>query len=196
MIIVGLTGSIAMGKSTTADIFRQENIPVHDADAVVHALYTGKAAALVERQFPGSTRDGAVDRSALGKFVIGNPKAMKQLEAIIHPLVAKEREKFLKNAEKQGAAITVLDIPLLFETGADQICDYIVVVTTSAKMQKQRALSRPGMSVVKFEKILASQMSNSEKKKRADFIVDTSFGVDKASEQVKALLEVIKSDIQ
>jgi len=196
MIIVGLTGSIAMGKSVTADLFRQQGIPVHDADAVVHELYSGPAANLIEQEFPGVTVDGKVDRNALGKFVIGNPLAMRQLEAIIHPLVAQERKRFLQEAESKGVTIVVLDIPLLFETGIDRLCDYVVVVTTMAEIQRERVLSRPDMSAEKFEKLLASQLSDREKRKRADFIVDSSYGIENAGKQVKELLEAIKAEIR
>lgn len=191
MIIIGLTGSIGMGKSTTAELFSTEGIPVQNADEVVHNLYAGRAAPLVEAAFPGSTKDGIVDRQSLGKFVIGKPDAMKKLEAIIHPMVAEEREKFLNEAEEAGSVFALLDIPLLFETGGDKYCDFIVVVTTSAEEQRKRVLSRPGMSVEKFESILASQIPDSEKRKRADYLVDTSFGVDAAREQVIAIIEAI-----
>ena len=196
MIIIGLTGSIAMGKSVTAELFRQQGILVHDADAVVHELYSGPAANLIEQEFPGVTVDGKVDRNALGKFVIGNPLAMRQLEAIIHPLVAQERKRFLQEAESKGVTIVVLDIPLLFETGIDRLCDYVVVVTTMAEIQRERVLSRPDMRAEKFEKLLASQLSDREKRKRADFIVDSSYGIENAGKQVKELLEAIKAEIR
>ena len=174
MIIIGLTGSIGMGKSTTADMFRQEGVPVHDADASVHKLYEGKAAPLIEAAFPGTTFNGKVDRRKLGKKVIGNPQAMITLEKLVHPLVAERRNDFLAKMELSGATMSVLDIPLLFETGGDQLCDVIVVVTAPPEEQKRRVLAREGMDEKKFEKILASQMPDAEKRARADFVVDTS----------------------
>ena len=194
MIILGLTGSIGMGKSTTAQMFRDAGIPVHDADASVHALYSGKAAPLIEAAFPGTVSNGTVDRTILGKKVIGNSKAMKKLEAIIHPLVAEARNDFLKKAGKDGAPIVVLDIPLLFETGSEKHCDYVVVVTASLEEQRWRVLARDGMTAGKFEQILSKQLPDAEKRKRADFIIDTSAGIDSARQQVFKILEKIGSD--
>jgi dephospho-CoA kinase len=197
MIILGLTGSIGMGKSTTAQMFRDAGAPVHDADASVHALYAGKAAPLVEIAFPGTVIDGVVDRGKLGACVIGNPEAMKKLESIIHPLVAEERNAFLASAEQSGAAVVVLDIPLLYETGGEKHCDYVAVVTTSPDEQKRRVLAREGMTSEKFDKILASQVPDSIKRQRADFIIETTDGLEVARKQVMEVLQKLdkgKSD--
>lgn len=197
MIILGLTGSIGMGKSTTAQMFRDAGVPVHDADASVHALYAGKAAPLVEIAFPGTVIDGVVDRGKLGARVIGKPEAMKKLESIIHPLVAEARNAFLASAEQSGAAVAVLDIPLLYETGGEKHCDYVAVVTTSPDEQKHRVLAREGMTSEKFDKILASQVPDSIKRQRADFIIDTTDGLEAARKQVMEVLQKIdkgKSD--
>lgn len=196
MIILGLTGSIGMGKSTTANMFRNFGIPIHDADAAVHDLYAGAAVPLVETAFPGTIRDGVVDRNLLGQQVVGKPAAMKQLESIIHPLVAKARDQFIENAKAEGAWLVVLDVPLLFETGGEKHCDHVVVVTADQSEQRRRVLSRENMSAEKFEKILASQIPDSEKRKRADFIIDTSHGIEDAKEQVRKLLDKLKNGIK
>ena len=151
MIILGMTGSIGMGKSTTAEMFRTEGIPVHDSDAAVHNLYRGKAAPLIDAEFPGTVTNGSVDRSRLGSIVIGNSAAMRKLESIVHPLVAEDRDIFLNEAREIGAPLVVLDVPLLYETGGDKLCDKVLVVTASADVQRQRVLARPGMTVEKLE---------------------------------------------
>jgi dephospho-CoA kinase len=188
MIIIGLTGSIGMGKTTTAKLFEAEGVPVADSDAIVHALYVGKAAPLIEAIFPGVVVGGMVDRSKLSTHVIGKPDAMKKLEAIIHPLVRQAQEQFLATAKSSGAKFAVLDIPLLFETHAEKRVDKIVVVTAPAHVQRERVLARPGMTAEKFEAILARQMPDTEKRKRADFVIDTSYGIEKARQSVREIL--------
>jgi dephospho-CoA kinase len=163
-------------------------VPVHDADAAVHALYEGEAVAAIEAAFPGTTANGKVDRSRLGERVIGRPEAMRRLETIVHPLVAKARDAFLAAAEKRGAPVAVLDIPLLYETGGETLCDAVMVVSAPADMQRERVLARPGMTEAKFAAILAKQMPDAEKRARADFVVDTSRGFDAARAQVRDIL--------
>lgn len=192
MFILGLTGSIGMGKTATAQMFAEQGIPVQDADAAVHALYEGKATSLIEAAFPGTTADGKVDRAKLGMMVIGKPDAMAKLEKIVHPLVAHERDSFLANAEKAGADVVVLDIPLLYETGGDTNCDAVVVVSAPAEVQRARVLARPGMTEERFAAILAKQMPDAEKRTRADFIVDTSQGFDAARDQVREVLAKVR----
>ena len=192
MIILGLTGSIGMGKSTTAKMFADEGVPVHDADATVHLLYEGEAAREIEAVFPGSTRDGKVDRTLLAQQVVGKPDAMKALEAIVHPLVRKERERFLAEAERTGAKIAVLDVPLLFETGGHADVDAVVVVSAPAHVQRARVLER-GVPAEKLDALLARQMPDVEKRAKAHFIVDSGQGFDHARAQVKSILaEVAK----
>ncbi|MDP2411677.1 MAG: dephospho-CoA kinase [Pseudolabrys sp.] len=191
MFILGLTGSIGMGKSTTAKFFAAEGVPVHDADAAVHRLYEGEATPLIEAAFPGTTAGGKVDRDQLARQVLGNDAAIKRLEAIVHPLVARARDAFLAEAAGNGAAVALLDIPLLYETGGEQICDAVVVVTAPAEVQRARAFERPGMTEAKFAAILAKQMPDAEKRRRADFIVDTSQGFDAARDQVREILRQV-----
>lgn len=191
MFVLGLTGSIGMGKSVTAKMFAEEGVPVHDADAVVHALYEGEATPLIEAAFPGTTAGGKVDRNELGKRVIGDAAAIARLEQIVHPLVAAARDKFLAEAERNGAAVALLDIPLLYETKGDARCDAVVVVSAPAEMQWQRALERPGMTEQKLETIIAKQMPDAEKRRRADFVVDTSKGFDHARVQVRDILKAV-----
>ncbi|MBL1404507.1 MAG: dephospho-CoA kinase [Hyphomicrobiales bacterium] len=195
MIIIGLTGSIGMGKTTTAKMFADEGIPVQDADKVVHDLYCGKAVAVIEAAFPNTTKDNKVDRVALGKIVVGNSDAMKKLETLIHPLVKKERDVFLKTAQKNDIKIVLLDIPLLFETGMDKLCDTIIVVTATPEEQKNRVLARDGMSEAKFKKILASQMPDVNKRELADYIIDTSKGIKEAKLQVLRIIEKISQTL-
>ncbi len=189
MIVLCLTGSLAMGKSTTARFFVEAGVPVHDADAAVHRLYAGDAAPAIETAFPGSTVDGKVDREKLGARVIGDAAAMARLEAIVHPLVRREEERFLRDAEASGAKVAVLDIPLLFETGGDRRCDAVVVVSSPPEVQRARAFERPGMTEEKFASLLAKQMPDAEKRARADFIVDSAQGFDSARAQVHAILQ-------
>jgi len=191
MFVLGLTGSIGMGKSTTAKLFAEEGVPVHDADAAVHALYEGKAAPLIEAAFPGTTQGGKVDRQKLGTAVLGNHEALKRLETIVHPLVAEARDHFLTKARLDGAKIAVLDIPLLYEVGADKLVDAVVVVSAAPHIQRSRVLERPGMTVEKFEALLVKQMPDAEKRKRADFIVDSSHGIEPAREQVRDILRKV-----
>lgn len=176
--ILGLTGSIGMGKSTTAQMFRDAGVPVHDADATVHALYSGKAAPLIEGAFPGTVANGVVDRAKLGASVLGKPEAMAKLEAIIHPLVHQaERDFLVANAE---TPLVVLDVPLLYETGGEGRVDAIVVVTAPKDVQRARVLARSGMNEDKLAAILARQVPDAEKRKRADHLIDTSLGMDAA----------------
>jgi dephospho-CoA kinase len=184
--VLGLTGSIGMGKSATAGIFRRLGVPVHDADAAVHGLYRGRAAPLVEKAFPGTVADGMVDRGRLGAAVLGDPARMRELEAIVHPLVREEEDTFLKRAAL--APVAVLDIPLLFETGGEARCDATLVVTAPALVQRERVLARPGMTEEKFQSILSKQMPDAEKRARAHFIVDTSRGFISAEAQVRSIL--------
>jgi dephospho-CoA kinase len=191
MFILGLTGSLGMGKSTTAGFFAEAGVPVHDADAVVHRLYEGEAAPAIEAAFPGTTVAGKVDRGRLSARVIDNPEALRKLEAIVHPLVSAAKERFLRDAQARGARVAVLNIPLLFETGGDQRVDAVVVVSAPVDVQRQRALERPGMTVDKLDGLLARQMADSEKRQRADFVVDTSQGFDAARAQVQAILRAV-----
>jgi dephospho-CoA kinase len=193
MLILGLTGSIGMGKSTTAKFFAEEGVPVQDADAVVHQLYEGEASAAIEAAFAGTTKNGKVDRDLLGKQVIGNAEAIRRLEQIVHPLVAKARDKFLADAERSGAAVAVLDIPLLFETNGHANCDAVVVVTAPAETQRARAFERPGMTEQKLTAIIAKQTPDAEKRARADFVVDTSKGFDAARDQVREILKAVRT---
>ena len=192
MFILGLTGSIGMGKTATAKMFAEEGVPVQDADAAVHALYEGKATPLIEAAFPGTTADGRVDRVKLGTMVIGKPEAMAKLEKIVHPLVAQERDGFLADAEKAGADVVVLDIPLLYETGSDINCDAVVVVSAPAEVQRARVLARPGMTEERFAAILAKQMPDADKRARAYFIGDTSQGFAAARQQVREILAKVR----
>jgi dephospho-CoA kinase len=191
MFILGLTGSLGMGKSATAKMFVEEGVPVHDADAVVHRLYDGEATPQIEAVFPGTTKDGKVDREKLGKRVLGDAAAIKRLEQIVHPLVGAASARFLAEAERKGAAVAVLDVPLLFETGGDSRCDAVVVVSAPADVQRTRAFERPDMSEGKLAAILAKQMPDEEKRARADFVVDTSKGFDAARAQVRDILKAV-----
>ncbi|WFP79233.1 dephospho-CoA kinase [Mesorhizobium sp. WSM4906] len=188
MIVLGLTGSIGMGKSTTAKMFAEAGVPVHDSDETVHRLYAGKAAPLVEAAFPGTTKAGVVDRARLAEKVLGDPAALKKLEAIIHPLVRADADAFLARHRAAGAPLAVLDIPLLFETGGRNRVDKVVVVTAPAEVQRSRVLERPGMSEEKFASILAKQVPDAEKRRQADFIVDTGHGFDAARAAVTAIV--------
>lgn len=191
MIVLGLTGSIGMGKSTTAAMFRDAGVPVHDSDAVVHALYRGAAVGPVEAAFPGVTREGAIDRALLSQRVLGDGAAMARLEAIVHPLVAQAREAFLDEARRAGARVAVLDVPLLFETGGDALVDAVVVVTADASVQKARVLARPGMTEERFAAILARQTPDSEKRRRADHLIDTGHGLEAARRRVAEVLRAV-----
>ena len=188
MVVIGLTGSIGMGKSTTARFFAEAGVPVYDADAAVHRLYAGEAVALVEAAFPGVSTPGGIDRAELGRRVVGDPEALRRLEAIVHPLVRREEERFLAAAEAAGVSIAVLDIPLLFETGGERRVDAVVVVTAPPEVQRARTLQRPGMTEETYRAVLAKQMPDEEKRRRADFVVDTSEGFDSARRQVHAIL--------
>lgn len=191
MITLGLTGSIGMGKSTTAKMFAACGVPVHDADASVHALYAGRAAPLIDKAFPGAVVAGKVDRTRLSEHVLGNPDAMKRLEAIVHPLVREEETRFLETARCARQRIVVLDIPLLFETGGNRRVDAAVVVTADAAVQRQRVLDRPGMTADRFEAILQKQMPDSEKRRRSHFLVDTGLGMESAQRTVRAILRAV-----
>ena len=193
MIVLGLTGSVGMGKSATAKMFADEGVPVFDADAAVHRLYEGEAAPLIAAAFPGVVIGSRVDRERLSRAVVGNNAAFAKLEAIIHPLVRKAREEFLAAAKAEGAEIAVLDIPLLFETGGEHDVDKIVVVSAPEPVQKERVLARPGMTEEKFSAIVAKQMPDSEKRKRADFVIDTSRGFAAAREDVRAILRALSA---
>jgi dephospho-CoA kinase len=191
MFILGLTGSLGMGKSTTAGFFAEAGVPVHDADAVVHRLYEGEAVAAIEAAFPGTTASGKVDRVKLATQVLDDPEALRRLETIVHPLVRAAETRFLADAQARGAPIVVLDIPLLFETASQQRVDATVVVSAPGEVQRQRVLARPGMTADKLDVLLARQMPDSEKRRQADFVVDTSSGLDAARAQVKEILRAV-----
>ena len=191
MFILGLTGSLGMGKSTTARFFAEEGVPVHDADAVVHRLYDGEAAAAIEAAFPDTTAGGKVDRDKLAARVLGDSAALKRLEAIVHPLVQEAERRLLAEAESRGEKVAVLDIPLLFETGGEERVDAVVVVSAPPDVQRSRVLERPGMTVDKLDAILAKQIPDDEKRRRADFVVDTSRGFEAARADVRAILDAV-----
>jgi len=190
-MIIGLTGSIGMGKSETAKMFARLGVPVFDADAVVRQLQApgGRALGPIEEAFPGVVKDGVLDRDALGKIVFGNPDAKKKLEAIMHPMVAEERIDFFNKAEDEGCKLVVLDIPLLFETGGDKACHKVVVVSAPPEIQRERVLARPGMTAEKFDQILRSQLPDDDKRARADYVVESNFGLDHAFRQVEAIVK-------
>jgi dephospho-CoA kinase len=191
MFILGLTGSLGMGKSTTAGFFAEAGVPVHDADAVVHRLYEGKAAAAIEAAFPGTTAAGKVDRIKLAARVLDDSEALRRLEAIVHPLVREAETRFVADAQARGAKVVVLDIPLLLETASHNRVDAVVVVSAPSDTQRQRVLERPGMTPDKLDALLARQMADSEKRRHADFVVDTSRGYEAARAQVKEILRAV-----
>ena len=193
MFILGLTGSIGMGKSTTANFLREAGVPVHDSDAVVHRLYEGEAVGPVEAAFPGVTVDGRIDRPKLAEKLVGKPEAIKLLESIVHPLVRAVSERFIMEQRARGARAIVLDIPLLFETGRDNKVDAVVVVSAPADVQRARVLKRPGMTAEKLDALLARQMSDAEKRARAHFVVDSSRSFDSARAQVHGILRAVAS---
>lgn len=194
MIVLGLTGSIGMGKSTTAAMFRDAGIPVHDSDEAVHRLYAGVAAPLVEAAFPGTVIDGVVDRNRLAAQVLGDREAIRRLEAIVHPLVRADAEAFLDRHRKAGARLVVLDIPLLFETNGRGRVDKVVVVSAPAETQRERVLARPGMTPEKFDAILSKQVPDAEKRDRADFVIDTGQGLDHARAAVAAIVAAMTEE--
>jgi dephospho-CoA kinase len=194
MRIVGLTGSIGMGKSTTSGLFAEAGAAVYDADAAVHELYApgGVAVEPVGEAFPDVVVDGGIDRARLSKHVVGNPEALKTLEQIVHPLVGGHRQTFFEQARRDQREIVVLDVPLLFETGGDKALDAIVVVSAPADLQRDRVLARPDMTPEKLDAILARQTPDGEKRQRADFVIDTSSGVGAARIQVEAIMQKLK----
>ncbi len=191
MFVLGLTGSLGMGKSTTAKFFAEEGVPVHDADVAVHRLYEGEAVPLIEAAFPGTTSGGKVDRTKLGKRVLGDAATMRKLEAIVHPLVRKAEERFLAEVERSGAKVAVLDVPLLFEAGGHDRCDAVVVVSAPPETQRARVFERPGMTEQKFQALMAKQMPDTEKRALADFIVDSGQGFEMARQQVREILKQV-----
>ena len=191
MLVVGLTGSIGMGKSTAARFLAELGVPVLDADAVVHKLYEGEAVAAIEAAFPGSTTNGRVDRIKLGNQVIGNAGAMKQLEAVVHPLYREVERRFLQEARAKGAKVAVLDVPLLYETGGDKRVDAVVVVSAPEHIQRARLTERPGMTLDKLDALLAKQLPDADKRARADFVVDTSGDFDDTRAQLRLVLDKI-----
>jgi dephospho-CoA kinase len=193
MLLLGLTGSIGMGKSTTARLFAEAGVPVYDADATVHMLYEGEAVPAIEAAFPGTTVDGKVDRNKLSARVVHDPAAIKQLEQIVHPMLGASRQKFLDDAERSGAPVAVVDVPLLFETGGEKRVDAVVVVTTTPEIQRQRILARDNMTSEKLHAILARQLPDAEKRRRADFVVDTSHGLEPVRARIRDILtEAVK----
>jgi dephospho-CoA kinase len=189
-VILGLTGSIGMGKSTTAAMFRDQGVPVFDADATVHALYKNEAVEVIEKAFPGTRGQEGIDRKKLGTHVIGNPEKMRQLENIIHPMVQKKRQDFIDTHRRQNTPLIVLDIPLLFETKAETLCDKVIVVTAQPELQKKRLLERGTMSEEQFMALLAKQEPDEKKRARADHLIETDFGLEQARRQVQSLIEL------
>jgi dephospho-CoA kinase len=192
MLILGLTGSIGMGKSTTAKLFSEAGVPVYDADATVHLIYEGEAAPAIEAAFPGTVVNGKVDRTLLSPRVVHDAEAMKRLESIVHPMLRAHHQKFLDDAERSGAPVAVVDIPLLYETGGEKRVDAVVVVTTAPDVQRERILARDGMTPEKLDAILAKQLPDEEKRKRADFVVDTSHGLEPVRARIHEILEQVR----
>jgi dephospho-CoA kinase len=193
MKILGLTGSIGMGKSTTAKLFAEAGVPVYDADATVHKVYQGEAAPAIEAAFPGTTSNGKVDRARLSAKVVHDPAAIQRLEQIVHPMLRSYHQKFLEDAEQAGAPVVVMDVPLLFETGGEKRVDAVVVVTTAPEVQRERILARGTMTAETLDAILARQTPDAEKRRRADFVVDTSHGLDPVRARIRDILaEVVK----
>jgi dephospho-CoA kinase len=188
MLVLGLTGSIGMGKSTTAKLFSEAGVPVYDADATVHKIYEGEAAPVIEAAFPGTTVNGKVDREKLSAKVVHDTAAMKRLEQIVHPMLRAHRQAFLDQAEQSGAEVAVVDVPLLFETGGEKHVDAVIVVSTTPDIQRERILARSNMTGEKLDAILARQLPDAEKRKRADFVVDTSHGLDHVRAQIREIL--------
>jgi dephospho-CoA kinase len=191
MLILGLTGSIGMGKSTTGKLFVEAGVPLYDADAEVHKLYEGAAVPAIEAAFPGTTANGKVDRQKLSERVVHDPAAMKQLEQIVHPMLGAGRQKFFEDAERAGVPVVVVDVPLLYETGGEKRVDAVVVVTTSPELQRERVLARGTMDAAKLDSIIARQTPDAEKRRRADFVVDTSLGLDPVRAQIKDILAAV-----
>ena len=191
MLILGLTGSIGMGKSTTAKLFTEAGVPVYDADATVHRIYEGEAAPAIEAAFPGTTVNGRVDRARLSERVMHDPAAIRRLEEIVHPMLRSHHQKFLEEAETSGAPVAVMDVPLLYETGGEARVDAVVVVTTSPEVQRERILARENMTGEKLDAILARQLPDAEKRKRADFVVDTSHGLDPVRARIRDILDQV-----
>jgi len=189
MIILGLTGSIGMGKSTTAKLFAEAGVPVYDADATVHMIYQGEATPAIEAAFPGTTAGGKVDRNRLSAQLVHDPAAIERLEQIVHPMLRAYHQKFLHDAETSGAPVAVVDVPLLFETGGEKRVDAVVVVTTTPEIQRQRVLSRDNMTREMLDAILARQLPDAEKRKRADFVVDTSHGLGSVRARIRDILD-------
>ena len=194
MILLGLTGSIGMGKSTTAAMFREAGVPVYDADAAVHAAYArgGACVGPVGAAFPGVVKDGAIDREALRQAVLGDPDALRRLNDIVHPIIAGLRSHFFEDARAAGADLVVLDIPLLFEKGGERGMDAVVVVTAPPDVQRRRVLEREGMTPERLEAILAHQTPDAEKRSRADFVIDTSQGLEPVRRQVSEILALMR----
>ena len=191
MIVLGLTGSIGTGKSTTSAMFRDLGVPVHDADATVHDLYGKEAVGPVAARFPEALKGGAIDRKALSAVLAGSPERFRELEEIVHPLVRAREIAFLEMARQAGAALVVLDVPLLFESGGEARVDKVVVVTCDPEIQRQRVLARPGMTEEKFALILSRQMPDAEKRRRADFLIDTGKGLEAARKQVEEIIATL-----
>ena len=189
MKILGLTGSIGMGKSTTAKLFAEAGVPVYDADATVHTVYQGEAVQAIEAAFPGTTADGKVDRARLSAKVVHDPAAIQRLEQIVHPMLRSYHQKFLQDAEQAGVPVVVMDVPLLFETGGEKRVDAVVVVTTAPEVQRERILARGTMTAETLDAILARQTPDAEKRRRADFVVDTSDGFDAVRAQIRHILD-------
>lgn len=194
MIVIGLTGSIGMGKTTTAELFAAEGVPVHDADRVVHDLYRGEAAHAIEAAFPGTVIEGEVDRRKLSENLAKNPANFSRLEQIVHPFVRKREGEFLDKQRQARTPIVLLDIPLLFETGADSRVDAVVVASCDENTQRRRVLARPGMTQEKLDLILSRQLPDAEKRARADFIVDTGISIEDATRQVQAILATLQAE--
>lgn len=191
MLILGLTGSIGMGKSTAANIFRQNGIAVHDSDACVHAIYQGEAVPHIAAVFPDSVVDGKIDRAHLSAIVLGQKDKLALLESIVHPLVETSRKKFIAAQIRSGSLLVVLDIPLLFETGSDRYVNLVVVVSTTDEIQQTRVMARPGMTEEKFSVIKNRQISNVEKRRRAHFVIDSSKSITHAEIQIRGLLRAL-----
>jgi len=194
VIVLGLTGSIGMGKSTAARMFMEAGVPVHDSDETVHRLYSGKAAPLIERRFPGTVSNGAVDREKLARAVLGDPVALKELEAVVHPLVREDENVFIEAQRRKSVPLVVLDIPLLFEVGAEDRVDRVAVVSAPAGMQRERVLARPGMTEAKFQAILKKQVPDAEKRRRADYVIDSGSGLEPARRAVERIVEELTKE--